>query len=357
MTSRLVVDAGTLTRRHARIAHANAQRSWNEREGVVLELRAGGLVGAGEASPLPGYSQDDLEAAARELEGVAARLSAIDPGEDVRTTFRAKVQEAALRSPAAVFALETALLDLVAQARGLPAWAVLRGDRDAVDIPLNGLAEGATTAELVAAVARALERGLRVVKLKVGAGGTVTRDVERLGAVRSAFGRDVVLRLDANQVLPPASVPAALDALAPFDPELLEEPSTPACVDALPESPVRLALDESLVHADATARILALGERGLLGAVVLKPMALGGLDRCLSLAETAASVGLGVVVTHMFDGPVASASAACLALAVRGEVLACGLDARGRLESPVPAITDTFVRPFEETGLGIPRRG
>lgn len=347
------VDGGELVRRHARVAHSNARRSWSEREGVVLALRARRLTGVGEGSPLPGYSRDDLARCAAELEGCWERLPEIDPDEDVRATLRQAVAAAGVGSAAAVFALETAVLDLVSRARGRPAWAVLRGSDDARRVPLSALAEGATAEDLAASAERARERGLGVVKIKVGGPDAATRDPPRLEAVRARVGDAMGLRLDANQTLPAGTLASSLARLAAFGPELLEEPTTPEHQGALGASPVRLALDESLMLDGWRERIGAAARLGTYSAVVLKPMALGGFDRCLAMAELAAELGLAVIVTHVFDGPIGTAAAACLALSVRGRVLPCGLDGHGRLEQPVVAIDDTHVVPYDAPGLGV----
>jgi hypothetical protein len=71
------------------------------------------------------------------------------------------------------------------------------------------------------------------------------------------------------------------------------------------------------------------------------------------VAEAAHTAGLAVIVTHVFDGPIGSAAAACLALAVRGKTMPCGLDAHGRLEHPIAAIDQTHIQPFKAHGLGV----
>jgi L-alanine-DL-glutamate epimerase-like enolase superfamily enzyme len=252
-----------------------------------------------------------------------------------------------------VFALESAILDLVSKARRCPAWVLLRGDELAAPIPLSALAEGATPEALADAAARASARGIRVVKIKVGGPDGLTRDPPRLAAVRARLAGAVSMRLDANQTLSPERLREALDVYAAFGPELLEEPALPEALARLDASPIPLALDESLMHEQWRERLHAAGQTGALRAVVLKPMTLGGFDRCLSIAEAAHDLGLAVVVTHVFDGPIGSAAAACLALAVHGETMPCGLDAHGRLEHPVSAIGHTHILPFKAHGLGV----
>lgn len=347
------VDGGRLVRRYSRVSHADARRTWTEREGVLLELRSGGVTGVGEASPLPGYSQDDLATCQVELEHCWERLGTVEVGAPIRETFRDAIAKTGARAPAAVFALETALLDLVSKALQRPAWAVLRGDDEAATIPLSAIAEGATPEQLADAAERARDRGIRVVKIKVGGAEGATRDPVRLAAVRARLGDTVALRLDANQTLPVEGLADALASLAAFGPELIEEPAPPEAALALLESPIPLAMDESLMLDGWPERILAAAKRGTYAAVVLKPMSLGGFERCLAIAEAARAAKLAVIVTHVFDGPIGSAAAACLALAIRGEVLACGLDAHGRLEQAVAAIGETHIVPFATDGLGV----
>jgi L-Ala-D/L-Glu epimerase len=347
------VDGVELRERRVHVEHANAKTRWDERRGIVIELRTPLARGRGEASPLPGYSVDDLPACAAQLDVARSKLARFELDDDVRVAMRAAVEHAAVTAPAAVFAIETAVLDLVARARGVPAWTLLRGDDAAQPIPLSALAEGATPDDLGRSAEAARARGIGVVKVKVGGAECPERDVLRLEAVRSRAGTDLALRLDANQAIPIERLAAAFAAFRTFAPELLEEPALPEHLASVGDPGVPLALDESLARGDWRERIRDAGARGRWKAVVLKPTALGGILRCLAMADAAHEAGLATIVTHTFDGPIATASAACFALALRGRVLPCGLDSHGRLANALPAITATHVAPFTEPGLGV----
>jgi L-alanine-DL-glutamate epimerase-like enolase superfamily enzyme len=69
---------------------------------------------------------------------------------------------------------------------------------------------------------------------------------------------------------------------------------------------------------------------------VLKPAHLG-LSRCLVLAETAATRGLGLIVTHSFDGDIGHAAACALAAALPAKPWPCGLAPHPGLSQPAPA--------------------
>jgi L-alanine-DL-glutamate epimerase-like enolase superfamily enzyme len=68
-------------------------------------------------------------------------------------------------------------------------------------------------------------------------------------------------------------------------------------------------------------------------------------------------MGLGVVVTHLFDGPIAMAAACELALALP-KTLACGLDVHDGLTAWPPCDVpqrrnDCLVSPNSTSGLGV----
>jgi hypothetical protein len=69
--------------------------------------------------------------------------------------------------------------------------------------------------------------------------------------------------------------------------------------------------------------------------LVLKP-ALHGFFGARDLGLRAIDRGKQVVVTHMFDGPVALAAACELALSLPAAPLACGLDLHGALDAYPP---------------------
>ena len=346
------VTRASLDERRAAVNHGNAVHSWTSREGIVLSLHAGTAVGAGEASPLPGYSRDDLTTCRRELDAACSLLEGFEVPSDPRAALRAAVEASRARAPAAIFAIETAVLDLLARESAKPAWALLRGDDLAEPIPLSALAEGARAEDLAESAAAALDRGIAAVKIKVGGEGNDARDRERLTVVRKRVGDRVALRLDANQTFAPDEVERRVETLAAFAPELIEEPTQTAHWPSLSRSTARFAMDESLAHDGWRARLAICAARGSCSAVVLKPTALGGILRCLDIAEAAAELGLASIVTHTFDGPIASTAAACLALALRGPILPCGLDSHARLERPVASIERTRIVPFTEHGIG-----
>ncbi len=271
---------------------------------MILTLEdADGRRGLGEASPLPRYSRETLPDCRAALDAV-------------RWQEIGGIEELAIGPAAAQFAAETAVLELIAQQQARSIADLLGQQRDRV--PLAALIEEGFELDRIEA---ALARGIRTVKLKVGR--DLSRELALVESIRKRFGERIALRLDANRRWSIEEAREALNALVPFAPELVEEP----CADWDAIDPVvPLALDESLQEM-SFERIRALAKKA--AALVLKPMALGGFARCLALARLAQELGLSCVVTHLMDGPIAVAAASELALALPGNVLACGLDRHG----------------------------
>jgi o-succinylbenzoate synthase len=306
--------------------HRTAHGSVRIRRGYLVELRDGeGRIGRGEATPFPAAGTEELSVCRHALNRVIENL--------VRRTIPSNLAQLdhllgsleTLRDrPAARFAIELALLDLIAQRRKLPLARLLRPDA-ALRIRASALLSDASPAELGLEARRLSQRGFRVFKIKVGTR-PPAQDRARVAAVRAAAGR-AVLRLDANGAF--GGVRAALAALAQFEEfriELCEEPLTAGTPDAFARlraaSPIPIAADESLA---LRRNALALVRRRAVDVLVLKPMALGGLLSALQLARRAESVGIASLVTTTLDGVIARLGAAHLAAALPPSGLASGL--------------------------------
>ena len=323
----------------------NARGQWHERRGLRLTVRTErGGIGLGEASPLPGYSPDTLDTVRRAL----GRISWA--GLRVRSIADIEAVCASIAAPAARFAAETALLELLAGRQSLSVAEVLAAHIDWPVQPWAGLCA------LIAAplerdpahdIAAAWARGIRCIKVKIGRPGRFAEELTALGDIRARYGTDLAIRLDVNRAWTRTQAASNLPALVGLGPEYVEEP----CHDwaQLGRSPVPLAADESLIGADAETVEVFLAT-GLLAALVLKPMVLGGILPCLRLAGRARTLGLLAVPSHLFDGPIAMNAYTHMALVVGGT---CGLDRHAGLAAwPERALPHLHSARVERGGRG-----
>lgn len=170
--------------------------------------------------------------------------------------------------------------------------------------------------------------GCRTAKVKVAERGQyLAEDVARVEAVRDALGPDGKLRIDANGAW---SVPDALSrlrALEQFDLEYAEQPcaSTEDLARLRKELARRgidipIAADESIRRSGDPERVARLEAADV---AVLKVQPLGGVRRCLELAET---LGLPVVVSSALESSVGLRAGVALAACLPELQYACGLN-------------------------------
>ncbi len=339
----------------------------DERDAVLLRVMdEDGVVGWGEASPLPGYSTDALDDVERALDEWALRWGRgeIDTGAGgpalPALELPAELDFADL--PSARCAIDTAMLDLAARRLGVPLHALLL-DLGVPTRPVERLAvaglvtlSGAerpgapeTSEAPSAQVGKLVAAGYRTVKCKLG-GADFDGELAELRAVRAEFPY-LKLRLDVNGRWSPATARDRLPVLKQeINPEFVEQPVGPEELLSFGGTPVPIAADESLRLPGAPNRLTGPGGCAVF---VLKPMVLGGLRDCIRLAETAFDDGIRVIVSHTFGGPVAHAAACELALALAaadpsGDAPAAGLAGHDDL----PQRSDAWIVPAEGPGHG-----
>jgi len=304
----------------------NARAAWSVRRGLLLQLLdSSAAMGQGEASPLPGYSPDTIERCAQALAdldwGVLTGDFLAAPDSRSLAELVAQVPQ---ECPAARFALESALLDLLGDR--LESWQLLglSGPPTGVAVPRSQLLSGATPEERIEEGRAALALGVVGLKVKLGLDEDFAAELAGLVALRHALGEGFELRLDANQSWEVDAALPKLQALASVRPAWIEEPVPWTQLRRLGASPVPVALDESLQDLSARRALGELAGEGLVQAIILKPTVLGGVGACLDLAAAARSLVLGVAVTHTFEGPVGYAATVRLARLVT-DPAPCGL--------------------------------
>jgi L-Ala-D/L-Glu epimerase len=305
------------------------------RRGCELELTTvDGVVGRGEASPLPRFSSESYEQARDELSGIGdLDLDLASKPGDCQQFVSSVVARAGCTLPSARCALEGALLDLVAQRLQLSVANLIAEMVNAVDVrapsPLQslGLSAVLTARELPSllnSARSAVAQGFETLKLKMGPAAEFEREFHLIESLRASLDSSVRLRLDPNQAWSLQVLSRNLERLATLAPEFVEEPAAFVDLLRMGPSPVPLAIDESL-RDEATLEIVAEHHARLkLSTLVVKP-ALLGLMRAIGIAEYGRRLGLDIVVTHLFDGPIGLATAASLALALGSRQTAQGL--------------------------------
>ncbi len=330
------------------IAYQDVARATN----VLLRLTTDGdLVGSGCAAPDPEVTGERPEATLAALnDAVAPLLRGSDPTRVVYQLERLKEPLAGL--PAALAAVDMALLDLVARRAGLPLWKLLGGFRTSIATSVTvGILP---SAETVSEARRLVAAGFRILKLKGGR--DVESDIARVHAVRRALGPGIALRFDANQGYGLEQAHAFVEATRPCKLELLEQPTPAGDPDAmgrLAGSGLPIMADESLLSL-ADAFRLARGR--LVHMINVKLMKVGGLTEALRIGAVARAGGLAVMVGCMDEATLAIAAGLAFALArpgVRYADLDGHLDLLGDPTTAAVRLQDGLLYPAEGPGLGV----
>ncbi len=316
------------------------------RGGVVVWIHEnveGGTVGVGEATPLPGWTES-MEECQVAIDRALDRLETDGPGAALEETREA---------PAARHGVSLAVLDREARAAGEPLYRHLREERSRTisSIPVNATAGDGEVTQTVEAAMEAVREGFETLKLKVGAQETAT-DAGRLEAIESEVSGNLRLRVDANGAWSQEEARLAIDAFP--DIEYVEQPLAPG--DLAGHADLR---DRAAIALDETLRehtIEEIVDSGATDVVVLKPMALGGIDRAMTAATEAREAGIDPVITTTIDGVVARTAAVHLAAGLDLD-RACGLATADRLETdlaPDPTrVTDGRISVPQDPGIGV----
>jgi len=310
-----------------------------EKDAIVARVRAGGLTGWGESSPMAGsfYSTDTPESCWKEM--CEALAPAIVGREFTSPEEGARALEEIPASNFARAGLETALWDLEAQRLETPLHGLLGGVRERVE---SGLAVGLydDIEQMLAAIERHLAEGYKRVKIKIERG----RDVELVAAVRGRFG-DIPLMVDANGAYSLRDLPVfrELDEFGlmmieqPFPAKMLAETAqlqrwihTPVC------------LDESLETGADLARALQFGSLRIAN---IKIQRVGGFAAAIRMAELCRAHSIPVWIGTMPELGIGQAQGAALA-----SISACAFPTD--VESSARWFRDDIVEPWIEVRDG-----
>lgn len=257
-------------------------------EGWIVSIIAeDGTIGYGFASSMPHYGAS-LEAVKANLD----RFAKLVVGRDSRriAAILADLDRNVVGNNQAKSGIDCALHDLLARRLGVPLCELFGGPAVTEFSTLRILPIKSPAG--MAANARALvDKGVRHLKIKVH--GTVEEDVACVAAIREEVGKDIRLTIDANQSYAPKSAVTAINLMAPFRIDLVEQPVSASDLRGLKlvteAVSVPVEADEA---ASSLERVMMLVRERLCDAISLKIPKLGGLRNTLAAARICEAGGL-----------------------------------------------------------------
>jgi len=294
-----------------RTPFVTALRRVEAAEFILLELRTDtGLKACGSAPATEAITGETLES----IETVL-RLTLIPPLLNRSPGLEHALETlhlSCIGNTGAKAAVDMALHSLAAQEKGLPLWQYLGGEKPrpvstAVTISLG------TPEQMLSDARNALERGEKILKVKVGADDG--RDSDRIRAIADTLPGAQIL-VDANQAWDLKTALGLLNALDAPNIRLLEQPVPAADLEALrritAESPVPVLADEAVFDAEDTRKVI---ETHAADMINIKLMKCGGIAEALKIIGLCRTHDIKCMLGSMLEGPVSITAALHLAVA------------------------------------------
>ena len=297
-----------------RVPFKTALRSVSSVEDVIVETHTDtGAIGYGEAPPTGAITGDTTGAILGALRDHIIKTIVGREVDDFESLMQA-VNSCIVKNTSAKAAVDMALWDLYGQLYKIPVYKLMGGAKKSI---VTDITISVNPPEEMARDARtAIQRGYDCLKVKVGIDPEL--DVARLAAVREAVGKDVKLRIDANQAWNAKQAVRILDQMQEkgLDIEFVEQPVPAADLEGMQyvtrHASVPVLADESVF---SPADALHIMQTGAADFVNIKLMKCGGITNALRIASAAEVYGVECMIGCMLEAKISVNAAVELACA------------------------------------------
>ena len=248
-----------------------------------------GMVGIGSGNPSEYVVGENLGQC---LEALQEKNLAFLVGRDIREFHQLtyEVWKTFPRNPSARAALDIALHDVFSKFLDVPLVRFL--GQKIMSLPTSNTIGIKNVEETLREANDFIRQGFKILKVKLGK--DLAEDIERLVKLREKFGKEVIIRIDANQGYTADQTIDFYKKTKSLNIELIEQPLPAKAVaemKALPdEIKVRIAADESLITPqDALTLIKPPFAAGIFN---IKLMKCGGVSQGLKIADVASHEGV-----------------------------------------------------------------
>jgi L-alanine-DL-glutamate epimerase-like enolase superfamily enzyme len=269
-----------------------------------------GIYGIGECSAFPmivGETQETCLAMGKDFAQIWIGKNPLEIPERMQDLLAYADHNATIKS-----AFDMALFDIAAKHAKLPLYQFLGGHQRLIETDMT---IGIDTPEGMAQTAiKHQQNGCRIIKIKLGK--KVQEDIERVKQIRAAVGKEMILRLDANQGWSFDDALFALGELESQDIEFCEQPMRTWYDDRLPElainSKIKIMADESCYHHHDARRLINSKACEYLNIKFAKS---GGILEAQKIHEEALQHGVKCMIGSMLESRIALSANLHFALA------------------------------------------
>jgi muconate cycloisomerase len=321
-------------------------------ENVVVKLTAAdGTIGYGEAPHMVGHSQrgetPDTVRVVLRRKLIPAILGADAMSHEGLSQALARAVPGNLRAKGALI---MAAYDLAGRSLGTPVYNLL-GGRVRDRIPLSWSLPIVDTATVVEEGLRMVERGWRILKVKIGRPDPLD-DAAVVLALRKAVGDEIDIRADANQAYDPKTAIRVIRLMEEASPGFVEQPVHRDDIDGMSEVRAQVVVP---VMADEGAEtpedVVALWRARAADSISIYVVGPGGLDRSKRMASIAEACRMRAYVGGALESAIGASAGLHLAASSPSIDLGCEMSGQYLL------IDDFATEPFtmEDGALLVPQ--
>jgi L-alanine-DL-glutamate epimerase-like enolase superfamily enzyme len=312
-----------------------------------------GITGYGESAVLPYYAEESQKESVVSIrEDFAAMIVGQDPFELERIT---KNMDLVTGHHCTKAALETALWDVIGKNLDLPVYKLI-GGRYNDRLPVVGVVTLGTPEETAAEAKDLARLGHQTIKLKGGLG--LDKDVRNFRAAREAVGPSIKIRIDVEENYIPKIAIKMIEAIEPYDPELVSQPVSRFDIDGL--RMVRKAVSTPILADECIfgpEDVMSVVRREAADMINIKVMKSGGVYNSRKMASIAEMADLPCLIGSMIElGPGTFASAQFMTATRNAGSLACELVGSTKIKDDVikepMKIKNGFMSVPNRPGLG-----
>jgi len=209
-------------------------------------------------------------------------------------------------------AFNIALYDLAAQHAQVPLYRFLGGTNNKI-LQTDYTISIDTPEKMARDAVSIVQNGFKIIKVKLG--GTKELDCERIRLIREAVGKEVLLRIDANQGWNVQTAIETLQALAQYTIQHCEEPIPRWLYTELPvvraASPIPIMADESCFDQHDAKRLIDIHACDLFNIKLSKS---SGISRALKIIDLAEAASMKIQMGGFLESRLGFTAAAHVAL-------------------------------------------
>jgi L-alanine-DL-glutamate epimerase-like enolase superfamily enzyme len=192
----------------------------NDAESVIVVIKTdAGITGYGECSPYTSINGESIDTCFIVGQYFAKSLKGKDPLQIKECC--AAMDKIIYGNNSIKSAFDMALYDIAAQHAGVPLYTFLGGENNKT-LTTDMTVSIGDPKKMAADALKFKEQGFPAIKVKLGE--SKEKDVERIAGIREAIGKDIPLRIDANQGWKVKTAIETLTALEEFNIQHCEEP-------------------------------------------------------------------------------------------------------------------------------------